>query len=533
MRAPTRAAPGARGRLFREARGHPGQLALTLALPVAAGAVSVARAYLLALGVNGVFLEGIPPARLEAIALGLLLASGLHAALRYAGGRAAAELAIRVKTDLRTRLARALPRRPGVEPGAFAVTIRDAVEELDAFFRGYLPALAEAALVPLGVLLLVVGRDPLSALVLLLTAPLIPLFMVLIGRWSEGVTRRQWRALLALGAFFYQALKGLVVLRVLGAADATARKLRDLAERHREATLAVLRVAFLSALALELLATLSTAIVAVEVGLRLLYARMDYLTAFFVLLLAPEFYAALRNLGAQFHPAESAAEAIEAIAPFLDAPEPAPAAPCPEGAGPGLVLEGVGYVHPGGGGPKGVSFRVRPGELLALTGPSGAGKTTLLKLVLGLLPPQRGRICLNGRPVAPERFAYLPQRPFLFAGTVRENLRLADPEAPDEALRAVLAEVALDHLELDRKVGEGGAGLSAGERQRLALARALLKDPEAFLLDEPTAHLDPESERRVLEVLNRLKARGPVVAVAHRPALIAAADLRYRMEGEP
>jgi len=518
------AAPEPRGRLFREATQHPALWVPAVAFPVLAGGAAVLRAWLLAQGVNAAVLEAAPPEALLPIVQGLVLAALAHAAFRYLGGAFSGMLAAEVKAALRNRLARALPHSPTTAPGTFAVLLQDAVEGVDAFFRGYLPAVFEAAFVPLGVLLLVLTREPVSALVLFLTAPLIPLFMILIGRWAEGVTRRQWRALFALGAFFFEALKGLAVLRVLGAAGRTAARLRSLAEEHRIATLAVLRVAFLSALALELLATLSTAIVAVEVGLRLLYARLDYATAFFVLLLAPEFYAPLRNLGAQFHPAESAREAMARIAPLLEAEPPPPPAPCPGDPGPGLVVRDLSFAYPGGLRIEGIALRARPGELLAITGRSGVGKSTLLKLLLGLLRPESGAVCLNGRPVAPERFAYVPQKPFFLAGSVRENLALARPDAGEEAMRAALAQVGLAHLSLDHPIGEDGAGLSAGEQKRLALARALLKDPEAILLDEPTAHLDPENERRVIKALMHLKKDRPVVVTSHRPALVASAD---------
>jgi len=499
---------------------------------VLAGGAAVLRAWLLARGMNAVVLEGARASELSPFVLGVFLISVAHALFRYLGGAFSGLLAARIKADLRVRLARALPHSPAIPPGEFAVTLADAVEGLDAFYRGYLPAIAEAALVPLGILVLVLTREPLSALVLFLTAPLIPLFMILIGRWAEGLTRRQWRALYALGAFFYEALKGLAVLRVLGAAGRTAARLKALAEEHRSATMRVLWVAFLSALALELLATLSTAIVAVEVGLRLLYARLDYTTAFFVLLLAPEFYTPLRNLGAQFHPAESALEAMTRILPLLQAKPPPPPAPCPKDPGPGLFAEGLSFSYPGGFRLEGLALEARPGELVAITGESGSGKSTLLKLLLGLFPPETGTVCLNGAPVSPERFAYVPQRPFFLAGTVEENLRLAKPDASKEEMQAALAAVGLSHLELGRRLGEDGGGLSAGEQKRLALARAFLKAPEALLLDEPTAHLDPESERRVIEALLRLKAERPVVVTSHRPALTAAADRTLSLGGK-
>ncbi len=528
--------------LLREALGRPALLALALGSPLAAGAGAVVRAWFLARGIQAAFLEAAPPADLLPYAVGaagstavLALARGLATA---GGGALAAEVKAAVRQRLAARVAAAGPERLGEPPARVAMALSDAVEGLDGFFRGYLPALAEAAAVPLGILVLVAGFEPLSALVLLVTAPLIPLFMVLIGRWAEGVTARQWRALFALGAYFADALKGMATLRVFGAEGRARKTLERLAEDHRLATLRVLRVAFLSALVLELLATLSTAIVAVEVGLRLLAGRLGYLEAFFVLLLAPEYFGPLRALGAQFHPARSAQDAAATLARLNAAPLPRPAPACPPGTPPGLVLQGVRFRYPrGGGGLEGVDLAVGPGELVALVGPSGAGKSTLFKLVLGFLDPDAGTICLNRRPVRPDRFAYLPQTPFLFPGTLRENLLLASPQADRAALRRALERSGLDEVVarlpsgLETPVGEGGLGLSAGERQRLALARAFLKRPEAVLLDEPTAHLDEESEARVLAGILALRDEGvPVLAIAHRPALIGAADRVVRLE---
>ncbi len=528
--------------LLAEARRHPALLALAIGFPPIAGAGAVARAWFLAQGVSEALLKAAPLSALLPYARGVLVASGLVALARALGAASASALAAQVKADLRARLARRMvaagPDRLRQPPARVAMVLTDAVEGVDGFIRGYLPALAEAAAVPLGVLLWVLTAEPLSALVLFSTAPLIPLFMVLIGRWAEGLTERQWRALFALGAYFADALKGMATLRVLGAELRAKSTLLRLAEDHRLATLAVLRVAFLSALVLELLATLSTAIVAVEVGLRLLAGHLDYLTAFFVLLLAPEYYGPLRSLGAQFHPARSAKDAADAIAPLESTPIPRATSACPQGLPRGLVLMRVGYRYPGSQkGVRGVDLVVRPGELVALTGASGAGKSTLFKLILGFLDPEEGQVCLNRRPAGPERFAYLPQSPFVLAGTLRENLLLANPGASPSGLERALRRSGLDEVVarlpqgLDTPVGEGGFGLSAGERQRLALARAFLKRPEAVLLDEPTAHLDPASEARVLAGIRALKEEGvPVLAIAHRPALVAAADRVVRLE---
>ncbi len=518
-------------RLIRRGRAHSGPFLAVVTLPLVIAGAALLRAISLARATDQLVFRGTSLSTITPLLFALLAATLVHAlalgALRAAGG----VLASRVKLDLHHALLSGLKTQPprAISPFTGAMVLTDAVEGVEAFFQRYLPALLQAAAIPLVLLIYVLIKEPLSAAILAVTAPLIPLFMVLIGRWAGRLTERQWQALFALGTYFADTLKGFLTLKVFGAEGRARSRLIQLAEAHREATLGVLRVAFLSALVLELIATLSTAVVAVDVGLRLLAGSLDFATAFTVLLLAPEFYAPLRALGAEFHPAQAANDAMDRIAALLRPGTPRPEAPCAQ-AGPGLVFHRVGHRHDEKRGVAEVSFRVRPGELVVLTGPSGAGKTTLLELALGFLPPETGEICLNGRPPRPERFAYLPQRPHLFRGSLRDNLQIAKPDADDVELARALAAAGLAELlarlpeGLDTPIGEDGAGLSGGERQRLALARAFLHPGEAVLLDEPSAHLDPESERHLIQGLLQLKKDRPVLAVAHRPELIAAAD---------
>jgi len=523
-------------RLLGAARRTPALLGQSLGLRLAAGAAIVAEAVLVARLVNAAFLKGAGLAGLGGVFAALALVILLRAVFSGWSSERAGALAAAVKEDLRQRLtdhALALgPARMGeVGPARLATVLSEGVDGLEPFFKGYLSALAQAAFLPLLILLIVFPLDWLSALVLLVTAPLIPMFMILIGRWAEGLTRKQWRALTLLGRYYLDALRGLATLKLFGAEARALLRIEKLVRVHRDATLRALRVAFLSALVLELMATLATAIVAVEVGMRLLLGRMEFLPAFTVLLLAPEFYQPLRNLGSQFHAAEDAAAAAEAVYGLLETPAPAhPAQPKPAPAAPvELALEGVRFGY--GDSPvfDGLDLTVPAGQFLALVGPSGAGKSTLVQLLLGFLTPQAGRLRAGEArldEIAPQdwrrQVAWVPQRPFLQEGSVRENLLLARPGASQEELeRAARDAGALDFIEAlphgwEARLGEDGGGLSGGQLQRLALARAFLKDAPFVFLDEPTAHLDGESERRVHQALARLAAGRTLVVVAHR-----------------
>jgi ATP-binding cassette subfamily C protein CydD len=556
-------------RLLQQAAAVRPALALTVALGLLGGLITVGQAWLLSQVVSRVFLQGGSLAMVRAPLLAFLGLALLRAGLVWGTEATAHALANGIKRDLRARLAAHLlalgpAYRHGERSGELVNTAVEGIEALDAYYRQYLPQVALAALVPLAVLFFVFPRDWVSGLVLLLTAPLIPIFMVLIGSAAEALTRRQWQSLSRMSAHFLDVLQGLATLKHLGRSRAQVEAIARISEQFRQATMGVLRVAFLSALVLEMVATLSTAVVAVQVGLRLLYGYLAFEQAFFVLLLAPEFYLPLRLLGSRFHASVEAVSAVERIGEILDSrprlwtvagPERHAATTLPAAASTSIVFEDVHYAYEQGRrlALDGVSFCLDPGQTVALVGGSGSGKTTVAYLLLGFLVPDRGRITLARRSLgsggewpsdAPtsqslsdlspaawrQQVAWVPQAPYLFHGTVAQNLRLARPGATmDEVVWAARQAHAHDFVEAlpqgyDTLVGERGARLSGGQIQRLALARAFLKDAPWLILDEATANLDPEVEALVQEALGRLLGGKTALLIAHRLITVYRAD---------
>jgi ATP-binding cassette subfamily C protein CydD len=393
-------------------------------------------------------------------------------------------------------------------------------------------------------LLFVFPSDWLSGLILLVSAPLIPLFMTLVGRAAERASERRYAQLTRLGSAFIEALGGLVTLRLLGAADRFAHRLDDECEEYRALTMQVLRVAFLSALVLEFFAMVSVALIAVLIGFRLLWGELHLRAALFVLLLAPEFFLPLRALGALRHTrmdALAAAEHLSALDELPAAPaaqRSSAAAAAPESA-PEIRIEHVCYAHSGRSAVlRDCSIVLRARRVTALVGATGAGKSTLLNLLLGFAAPDSGRVSVDGVDLARldpaqwrARIAWVPQQPHVFEGSVRENLRLAAPEADAAALQraaelsGLAAVLARAPQGWNTPLGERGLGLSGGELQRLALARALLREQaRVWLLDEPSAHLDPQAAREVETLIRAAAATRTVLLVAHRLSAARAAD---------
>ncbi|KUL61334.1 thiol reductant ABC exporter subunit CydD [Streptomyces sp. NRRL S-1521] len=534
-------------RLLRYARATRFFLVAVVALGLVGAGLVIGQAMLIAEIVVGAFQQDLSVADLGTPLLLLALVAAGRGLVSWLTELAAHRASAAVKSELRGRLLeRAAALGPGwlsgQRTGSLVSLATRGVDALDDYFSRYLPQLGLAVVVPVAVLARVVTEDWVSAAIIVVTLPLIPVFMILIGWATQNRMDRQWRLLSRLSGHFLDVVAGLPTLKVFGRAKAQAESIRKITGEYRRATMRTLRIAFLSSFALELLATISVALVAVTIGMRLVHGEMDLYVGLVVLVLAPEAYLPLRQVGAQYHAAAEGLAAAEEIFEVLEAPVPAAGSgPVPSGA---LSVENVSVRYPGRGADAicGVSFEVGHGETVALVGPSGAGKSTLLNVVLGFVGPTGGRVRVGGVDLAEvspelwrERIAWVPQRPHLFAGSIAENVRLAkpsaDPEQVRDALRAAGALSFVDALPqgTETVLGEDGGGLSAGQRQRLALARAFLADRPVVLLDEPTAALDGGTEAEVVEAVRRLAVGRTVLLVVHRPALLAVADRVVRL----
>jgi len=529
-------------RLLSQAKAARLLLALAVLAGFLAGIAAVMQARYLSQIAAGVLLGGKGLAENLPI-LGLLVAVfAARAVLGFFAESAALSAALRIKENLRALLARKLlalgpAYTHGERSGELINTAVHGIEALDGYFSQYLPQLVLAGLLPLAYLAAVLPLDPLSGLILLLTGPLIPLFMFLIGHHAGSLTRRQWTAMGRMSAYFLDTLQGLAALKTLGRSRAQIERIAQVSENYRKTTMSVLRVTFLSALALELLGTIGTAVIAVQIGLRLLYGKAAFEQAFFILLLAPEFYQPLRALGLRFHASMAGVSAARRIFEVLEQPDRLSAGP----ARPQrlisldhpftISLEKVSYTYPGRSRPalNQLDLQIESGKITALIGPSGAGKSTVAQLILRFIDPDEGLLRINSVPLAeisPDgwraQIAWVPQQPHLFRGTLADNLRIARPSAADADLWRALEQAYLAEFVrslpagLETQIGEGGSRLSGGQAQRLALARAFLRDAPLLVLDEPTAHLDVELEASLQAAAWRLLAGRTALIIAHR-----------------
>jgi thiol reductant ABC exporter CydD subunit len=533
-------------RLLEYTRGTRRFLILAVLSGAATAGLVLAQAWLIATTISDVLVRhrGLGQAR---SLLGLLLVVVLaRATLGWLGERAADRASASAKSDLRTafveRIAVLGPMgTDGDRSGRLVVLATSGIDALDNYFARYLPQIILAVIVPCTVVLVVLGVDWISAVIIAVTVPLIPLFMSLVGASTTVRMARQAKLLHRLAGHFLDVVAGLPTLKVFGRAKAQVAAIRDSTEQYRSATMDTLNVAFLSSLILELLATYSVALVAVAVGLRLLDGHLSLATALFVLILAPEAYLPLRLLGTNYHASAEGMNAAAEIFDVLERPLPSRGMrrDVPDLSCSGLRVEQLEVRYPNRTLPalSDVSLEVDPGEIVAIAGPSGCGKSTLLSVLMGLAPVWSGSVTagtVNVADLDPDtwrsQIAWVPQRPYLFARSIADNVRLGRPDATDAEVRVALADAGLEALVerlpagLETILGHDGAGLSTGERQRVALARAFVRDAPLLLLDEPTANLDGRTEEAVLQAVRRLTVGRTVVIAAHRPSLLDLAD---------
>jgi thiol reductant ABC exporter CydD subunit len=477
------------------------------------------------------------------LALVFALRGALAWGFEVAGRRAASTVLSELRLGLVERRLRSQPAAlDGAEGGEIAAASVQGVDGLEAYFARYLPQVVLACVVPVFVLVWVGWIDLESAVIMLLTLPLVPLFMWLIGRYTEQRTRERWQALRLLSSHFLDVVRGLPTLRAYNRGRVQAASIVEVSESYRRATMGTLRVSFLSGSVLELAATLGIALVAVTVGVRLVDGDLGLQAGLTVLVLAPELYLPLRRLGAEFHSSADGLAVVETMFSRLDAPaEVSPgganAAPSPKDHA--VRLEHVSFSYPARRGLvlDDVDLELAPGETVALVGKSGSGKSTVAALLLRLVDPADGRIAIGGVDLAAcgaedwrKLVAWVPQHPTLLRGTVAENIRLGAPLASEETVRMAAVDAGADGFihalprGYETIVGDGGRAVSQGERRRIALARAFLRNAPLVILDEPTADLDAVSAQLVADAVDRLRSDRTVLLIAHRPELVRAAD---------
>ena len=533
-------------RLLARARGARMLLALDVALGLGMALLVLAGATLLAHAVARAFagasVRAIAP---DLVLLGLVFAArgAIAWGFEVAGSRAAAGVLSELRLALVERRLRSHPAAlDGAEAGEIAAAAVQGVDGLAAYFGSYLPQLALACIVPPAVLVWAAVIDPESALLMAATVPLVPVFMWLIGRYAAERSRARWAELRRLSTHFLDVVRGLSTLRAFNRSRGQAEALAEVSDRYRRATMATLRLSFLSGSVLELAATLGVALVAVTVGVRLVDGGIGLEAGLTVLVIAPELYLPLRRLGSQFHASADGLAAAERILALLDAPASAASggsrlAPSPAVAA--VRLAGVTFSYPAR--PErvldAVDLELRPGETVALVGRSGAGKSTVASLLLGFAAPAAGQVSVGGVDLAGcdlagwrESIAWVPQRPTMFRASVADNIRLGAPDAEDDRVHAAAVRAGADGFVRGLPdgyatlLGDGGRQLSAGERRRIALARAFLRDAPLVILDEPTADLDERSAAIVATAMERLRRGRTLLVIAHDAGVLGHAD---------
>ena len=539
--------------LFQHSKYASGVVLLTILLGVMGVGATIAQLVFLSKVVNSVFLAHGTLAQVGPLLLLLLGLIVVRAALTWLREVTAQQAAIRVKSALRLRLfAHLLQLGPSYSKsestGELVATASEGIERLDAYVSRYLPQIALSVLVPLMIAAYIFPIDWISAALLLVTAPIIPLLMFLVGSYAEKHIQRQWLALSRMSASFLDAVQGLPTLKIFGRSGAAGERVARLSNAFGERTLKVLRVAFLSGMVLEFMASAAIGLVAVILGVRLIDNNITFESAFLVLLLTPEFYRPLRELGVARHAGMEGKAAAKRIIEILQAPLPVQtvATSCKPLANPlAITCAGVTYTYPGSerSALSGVNLTLPAGSCTALVGRSGAGKSTLVNLLLRFMDAQDGSITVNDIPLSAlpvetwrEYIALVPQRPYLFYGNVLANIRMARPSAcVEEVIEAAELAGAAEFINqlprgYETEIGERGARLSAGQAQRIAIARAFLKDAPLLILDEPTSSLDPKSEMLIRQALERLMHNRTALVIAHRYNTIASAEQIAIME---
>jgi ATP-binding cassette subfamily C protein CydD len=534
-------------------------LPLSVITGVAAGSLVALQSWYLSSAIDGLFLkrlgisESLP--MLQAVFWLILIRAVFTFLTNWLSGRLAESVKLQLRKMLLEKVGRLGPawvKRQ--KSGEITTTFLQGTESLENYYSLFLPQVIQTVIIPLIILIIVFPVDALTGVVFVVTAPLIPIFMILIGRLAENITGRQWQQLHRMGDFLLDSIKGLKTLLLLGRNDQRLDEIKKVSENYRVKTLNVLKITFLSAFTLEMVATIATALVAVQIGLRLLYGNLDFKESFFILLLAPEFYLPMRNLSMRYHSAMTGIEAANSIFSILDSPETASghyqliSFVDRDPKGQKIVFQKLSYRYPESNQDvlSQFSFIFLPGRHYAICGPNGAGKSTILNLLLRFIRPDSGSIIVGTNDISlwsssdwRRHISYINQKPSLFNTTLLENVRLFDPTYSEDQVLNALERASLDKLVrslpegLHTQMMELGARFSAGERQRLAIARAFLKNAAIVLMDEPTSHLDAELNEEMLGSIDLLISGRTSITVAHHLPLIKMADeILYMSQGK-
>ena len=549
---------------MRYARSARRYIAATAVTGMVTAVLVVAQAFLISGAVSRVTSEGASPTSVRGLVMALgavVVARALVVLLQETHAhRSATGTIVALRRLVLEHAAQLGPRWQALHGAETATLVTRGLDDLEPYFTRYLPQLVLAATVTPATVLVLITQDWPAAVAVVCTLPLIPIFMILIGRMTQSVSQERLETMRVLGDQVLDLISGLPTLKALGRERGPAERVRSLGGAYRRTTMSTLRIAFLSGAVLEFITTLSVAIIAVEIGFRLVAGRLDLFTGLLVLMVAPEVYQPLRQVGFQFHASANGVAAAESVFEVLETPVPKRGTlPAPDLRTAGIELDAVSVAARGTWAPAGLSATIRPGGLVALIGQSGAGKTTATQILLGLMPADRGHVrivpdsghapqggAVDLSEIDPatwwEQIAWVPQRPTITPGTVLDNVApgasVGDgvPDELAEAARATGFDEVVTTLPQgwETTVGSGGAGLSVGQRQRLALTRALYSTAPLVVMDEPTAHLDAASEAHVLTAVRALHASGrTVVVIAHRPALIALAEQAVVVESRP
>ena len=516
---------------------------------VLAAAMLIAQAYYLSQVIDSAFIQKSGIERLVLPLSLFALFSALRMAFNWFSHTEANRGTLIIRNKVFTRLISTVGTlgplyARSVQSGRLSTTLLKGVEALDAYYSQYIPQIFFALFTPLLIVGTIMPGDPISGTILLLTAPLIPIFMILIGKSASAMTEKQWKTMSRMSGFFLDVLQGLPTLKLFAQSKRQHDAIEESGESFRHATMRVLKVAFLSSLTLELVGTIGMAIIAVGIGLRLMGGKLTFQHALFVLILTPDFYLPLRQLGTKFHAGMEGVSASKEIFAILDQSTPAPVQQATfavkESAGKRpIMFTSVSYTYPGSSRPalEGISATIPTGKTTAIIGPSGAGKSTLINLLLRFQEPGEGSITIDGNPIHAipleawhRQISWVPQHPYLFNATLRENILLARPGASAEEMESALKKTGLTTFigslpnGLETMIGEQGARLSGGEAQRVALARAFLKNAPLLVLDEPTSHTDPELEAALRSSIQELMRGRTTIIIAHRLETIRSAE---------